>query len=141
MLVEPSSSSLLEAVSVAIREKVGTVDAMEFHQRVKKMYSWDRVARQTEQVYQYALAQDRLTLLQRLERYRTTGPVIGIIACLVALMVQLLSAIMDWLQPISTIDVVPDLMLLKSSSTSTAASCSCPTDETTPNDHSSTQRA
>jgi phosphatidylinositol glycan class A protein len=132
MLVEPSSSSLVEAVSVALREKVGTVDAMEFHQRVKKMYSWDRVARQTEQVYQHALAQDRLKFLQRIERYRTTGPVIGIIACLVALTVQLLSAIMDWLQPISTIDIVPDLILPKYS-TPTTASCSCTTNEATPN--------
>jgi phosphatidylinositol glycan class A protein len=136
MLVEPSSSALVEAVSVALREKVGTVDAMEFHQRVKKMYSWDRVARQTEQLYHHALGQERLTFLQRIERYRTTGPVIGILACLVALMVQLLSAIMDWLQPISTIDIVPDLILLKSSAP-TMASCSCTTDEATSDGHSS----
>jgi phosphatidylinositol glycan class A protein len=131
-LVEPSSSSLVEAVSVALREKVGTIDAMAFHQRVKKMYSWDRVARQTEDVYQRVLAQDRLTFLLRMERYLTVGPVMGIIACLVALMVQLLSVIIDWLQPISIIDIVPDLMLLKPT-VQKKESCSNNTEEATQN--------
>ena len=50
-MIAANSKALVEAVSIALREKVGKVDVMDFHRRIQTMYSWDRVARQTERVY------------------------------------------------------------------------------------------
>mmetsp|Transcript_26994 Transcript_26994/g.38701 ORF Transcript_26994/g.38701 Transcript_26994/m.38701 type:complete len:469 (+) Transcript_26994:51-1457(+) len=111
MLVEPNSKALVEAVSIALREKVGRVDAMDFHRRIQTMYSWDRVARQTERVYRRALVQERYTLRQRLELYSSIGQISGVVACLVALTVHFLSILLEWWQPQSTIDIAPDLMI------------------------------
>ena len=111
LLVEPNSKALVEAVSMALREKVGTIDATDFHRRIQTMYSWDRVARQTERVYRRAFVQERYTLCQRLELYSSIGPISGVVACLVALLVHFLSILLEWWQPQSTIDIAPDLMI------------------------------
>jgi phosphatidylinositol N-acetylglucosaminyltransferase subunit A len=107
---------------------VKVVDPWQAHNRVKEMYSWQRVADETIAVY------DRITsttsneeeeeeeeekhnintasrLLQRLGHYYTSvgGGFSGLVVCFLAVTLQLWLYIVEWLQPQSTIEVVPDL--------------------------------
>jgi phosphatidylinositol N-acetylglucosaminyltransferase subunit A len=104
------------------------IDPWQAHNRVKEMYSWQRVADETIAVY------DRITsvfnegeendnnnnnkkknagsrLLQRLDHYYTSvgGGFSGLVVCFLAVTLQLWLHVVEWLQPQSTIEVVPDL--------------------------------
>lgn len=129
LMSEPSVTALVEKLELAIRNKIivtieknkdGTCrrekidlafDPLDFHNRIGKMYSWNRVAIKTIQVYEHVLRKPRLTLLERLNRYKSVGPVAGYVACLIAISLHFFSIFVDYWQPRSLIDVVPDLPL------------------------------
>ena len=123
----PSVAELTKVLARAIREKIHvqefddedgryskgdvrtTNDPIESHKRISKMYSWDRVASRTIQVYEQVLEKERFTFLQRLARYKTVGPLAGYVVCMIAVSLHFLLTIVEWWQPRDQIDVVPDL--------------------------------
>jgi len=117
MLAKPTTVDLSKVLSEAIYEKLGkdgtniTFDSYEFHSRISQMYSWDQVATQTVEVYQHVLAKDRLSFLQRLARYKSTGPIAGYFTCFIAISLHFLVKIVEYYQPRVDIDVVPDVTL------------------------------
>lgn len=108
-LADPSVESLVEGLATAISEKIDKVDPFEFHQRVREMYSWQRVAKETILVYDEVLKKPRLTFLQRLARYKTVGGVAGYVVCALAIILRSVVSLVEWWQPRNIIDVVPDI--------------------------------
>ena len=128
LMAEPSVMSLVGKLEMAIRSKIivkiekgqdGTCtekidlafDPLDFHERIGKMYSWNREATKTIQVYEQVLNKPRLTLLERLDRYKSVGPVAGYVASLIAISLHFFARFVDYRQPRSLIDVVTDLPL------------------------------
>jgi len=112
-LSEPNVSSLVQNLSRVIDENITTqVNPFDFHNRVKQMYSWRRVARDTVTIYNHVLyKQPRLTFLERLNRYVTVGSVAGLVACILAVTLHFYVMLVEWMQPRENIDVVPDIGL------------------------------
>ncbi|KAL7538288.1 hypothetical protein ACHAXR_008450 [Thalassiosira sp. AJA248-18] len=108
-LADPDVDSLVKGLSCAISEKIENRDPFEFHQRVKGMYSWERVARETALVYDEVSKKPRLTFLQRLARYKTVGGIAGYIVCILAITLHFVVSLVKWWQPCDNIDVVPDM--------------------------------
>lgn len=111
-LSEPNIDSLVEGLSIAITEKIEPVNLHEFHQRVKEIYSWHRVARETELVYSNVFEKPRLSFLQRLARYKKVGGVAGYVACILAITLHFAVSLVEWWQPVDLIDVIPDMCLV-----------------------------
>lgn len=114
-LADPNVDSLVEGLTHAILERIETVDPFEFHQRVKEMYSWERVAKETCLVYDEVLSKPRLTFLQRLARYKTVGWIAGYVICLLAITQHFVALFVEWCQPQRRIDVVPDICIQEDS--------------------------
>ncbi len=115
-LAEPNVKEMTSALDSAILEKVGcdgglAFDPIEFHERIRDMYSWDRVASKTVMVYKQVLEKERLTFLQRLARYKSAGPFAGYVACLLSVTLHFIVMIVEWWQPHELIEVVPDLIV------------------------------
>jgi phosphatidylinositol glycan class A protein len=113
MLAKPTTIDLSKVLSKAIREKLGrdggsgiTFNSNDFHSRISQMYSWEQVATQTVEVYRQVLAKERLSFLQRLARYKSTGPIAGYVTCFIAVSLHFLVKIVEFCQPRSEIDVV-----------------------------------
>ena len=117
-LADPNVKTLTLALSTAINEKIGcdggiSFNPLDFHERIRDLYSWDRVAIKTVSVYRQVLETKRLTFLQRLARYKSVGPFAGYVACLLSITLHFIVIIVEWLQPRELIDVVPDLIIPK----------------------------
>lgn len=112
VLCDPNVQALVEGVQKAVKrqESDNAVDPMEAHRRIEKMYSWHRVAKQTVQVYDQVVTEPPKALVDRLACYRSLGGFSGIVACILAVYIELWIRFVVWLQPQSSIDVVPDLM-------------------------------
>lgn len=120
-LSKPNIDELCNVVEKAINEKIecrhdeikfhSSYIPIEAHERINRLYSWDRVASRTVKVYEAVLQKKRLTLEQRLVRYRSVGPFSGYIVCIIALSLHFYLKFLEWLQPAEQIDVVPDLEL------------------------------
>ena len=108
-LAEPDVDSLVKGLSNAISGKIKKVDPFAFHQRVRDMYSWERVAKETVQVYDEVLAKPRLSFLQRLARYKTVGGIAGYVVCILAITLHFVVSLIEWWQPRHLIDKVPDI--------------------------------
>ncbi|KAL3803709.1 hypothetical protein HJC23_003763 [Cyclotella cryptica] len=76
---DPNVDSLVESLSCAISGKIDSTDLFEFHRRVSQMYSWQRVAGETVMVYDKMIARPRLSLSQRLVRYKTVRHLAGFV--------------------------------------------------------------
>lgn len=93
------------------------------------MYSWATVAARTERVYDRVMDADDRSLFERMARqvHRThcpstpdrhvtrfldLGPFFGPILCIITAVQGIFLALLDWLQPRDTIDIVPDVPAL-----------------------------
>jgi phosphatidylinositol glycan class A protein len=76
---DPNVDSLVESLSCAISGKIDSTNPFEFHRRVSQMYSWQRVAGETVTVYDRVIARPRLSLSQRLVRYKTVRHLAGFV--------------------------------------------------------------
>lgn len=65
-LVAPSKESVLEGIRAGI-QKMGAHEKRDFHLQIREMYSWDKVARRTEMVYN-AFRGERLPEKEALRR-------------------------------------------------------------------------
>ncbi len=108
-LADPDVGSLVKGLSTVISERLESINPFEFHRRVKFMYSWERVARETIIVYDEILTEPRLSLLQRLVRYKSVGGIAGYIVCILAITLHFVVSIVEWWQPRHFIDIVPDI--------------------------------
>jgi len=108
-LADPNVDSLVKELSRAVSEKNENANPFKFHQRVREMYSWERVARETILVYDRVLMKPRLIFLQRLARYKTVGGIAGYVACILAITLHFVVSLVEWWQPRDLIDVVPDI--------------------------------
>jgi phosphatidylinositol glycan class A protein len=106
LLAEPEPSSIINAMEEALR-KVGDVSPWDFHDNVRRFYSWDWVAARTERVYDRIMELPRLSLYDRLLCYASVGKVYGIICMCFAVIDWLLLAVLDWWMPVSSIDIAP----------------------------------
>jgi phosphatidylinositol N-acetylglucosaminyltransferase subunit A len=112
VLCDPTVDALVDGLHQAIQRQEGNgrVDPWEAHRRIEKMYSWHRVAVETEQTYDRIIHDKPKSFMQRLERYQRLGGISGIVACALALYIELWIRFVKWLQPDSSIDIVPDLV-------------------------------
>lgn len=119
ILSKPNVPALVQNLQRAIARCQGgdeqqnkLLDPFEAHERVKQMYSWKRVATETVEVYDRVLLQQpKRSFLDRLACYQSLGGMSGVIACLLAVTVQLWLHFIEWWQPSKYIDVVPDLAI------------------------------
>ena len=80
-------------------------DTSKFHDAVAKMYSWNDIARRTENVYN-SLDLDKLneSLLHRLQRYYCCGIIAGKLYALCVIVDIFIFVILEWLYPADHID-------------------------------------
>jgi hypothetical protein len=52
----------------------------------------------------------RLTYMERLECYKSLGGFAGLVACLLAMILEMWVSLVEWWLPREDIDVVPDLI-------------------------------
>jgi len=122
VLCDPNAEALVQGVRNAIerqQQKPGEsssssllppLDPWDAHRRIERMYSWHRVAVQTVQVYDRIIQDKPLTFLQRLRRYQSLGGFSGMVVCALVLYIELWIRFVQWMQPLSSIDVVRDLV-------------------------------
>jgi len=112
LLAPPNVPAIVENVKQAVKRQTNSetaVDPWGNHERLKKMYSWHRVAQQTSKVYDTIMHQERRSLSDRLECYGSLGGFAGLVAMMAAITVELWLRFLCWLQPAELIDRVPDL--------------------------------
>ncbi|GHJ86049.1 hypothetical protein NliqN6_2451 [Naganishia liquefaciens] len=78
------------------------------HERLKNMYSWATVATRTERVYDRVMEAEDRSLFERMARLLDLGPFFGPILCIITAVQGIFLAVLDWLQPRDTIDLVPE---------------------------------
>jgi phosphatidylinositol glycan class A protein len=112
VLCNPNVNDLVEGLHQAIDRQMGDnpVDPTDAHKRIERMYSWHRVAVQTMKTYDRIIEEPSKTFLQRLACYKRLGGFSGIVACILALYIELWIRFVEWVQPSHCIDVVPDLI-------------------------------
>ena len=119
LLADPDVDSLVAQLKVAIlriqneqlfNTNINHRRQHEFHRRVSEMYSWDRVANETIQLYDHIMQQDnKKQLWDRLQRYNSVGSIIGLFAYFLIITLEFWLSFVEWWQPKESIDVVPDL--------------------------------
>ena len=116
LLADPNVPDMVHCVIKAIeRQKQTPVDRWQTHERIKSMYSWERVAIETEQVYDYVRTCPRKSFRHRLSCYRMSlGGFSGYAVCFLAFIVEAWYKCVEWYQPPHQIDCVPDLVLATS---------------------------
>jgi phosphatidylinositol glycan class A protein len=110
VFARPEEDDLVSATSSAIDAlRLGRVRTDQFHDQVKKMYSWTNIASRTEHVYDHISATDSLPLLERLKKYYGCGVFAGKLFCVLVAIDFLLLLTLEYLQPTETIDVCKTL--------------------------------
>lgn len=112
VLCNPNVNSLVDGLVKAVKrqESDQAVDPTQAHERIERMYSWHRVAKQTVQVYDRVAAEPSKTFAQRLACFQSLGGMSGFVAGILLVIVELWVQFVMWARPKSSIDVVPDLI-------------------------------
>lgn len=125
-LAPPSVPALVEQLTQAVAQQQGphALNAWQVHERIQSMYSWSRVAAETIHVYdEISLKDDNdgdqgHSLQSRVSRYyhALDGGLAGMVVALLAIILSGWLRIVEWWQPRSQIDVVPDVWAKTSTS-------------------------
>lgn len=107
---EPNVDALVDAVIEAVLLS-GRVDPVEFHSRVRTMYSWIDVTKRVETVYNHVAILKRPKLITRLLRYMTVGPFTGVLVCILVVLMHFLRLLLEYIWPAGSIEVSPDIVL------------------------------
>jgi phosphatidylinositol glycan class A protein len=99
VLAEPDPDDMVRAIEKAI-SILPTINPEEMHNRMKKLYSWQDVAKRTEIVYDRALKCSNRSLLERLMRFLSCGAWAGKLFCMVMILDYLLWRLLQLLQVI-----------------------------------------
>jgi phosphatidylinositol N-acetylglucosaminyltransferase subunit A len=112
VLCSPTVNALTDGLQQAIVRQVGSnaVDPHDAHRRIERMYSWHRVALQNIQTYDQIIQQTPKTFWERLSCYQRLGGLSGIVACILAIYIEVWIQFVMWMQPMESIDVIPDLV-------------------------------
>ncbi|CUM64320.1 uncharacterized protein PRCAT00001920001 [Priceomyces carsonii] len=103
---DPDEDSLVTATLKAIHLiETGQIDNSKFHEQVAKMYSWENIARRTENVYR-SLNLETLNqpLIKRLQKYYCCGIIAGKFFVLCVIVDIFVNVILEWLYPRNHID-------------------------------------
>lgn len=98
------ASDLLRKVGEAL-PRIPDIDSLDFHERVKSMYSWEEVAERTERVYERIYKQPQLPLIERFRRYYGCGPFAGKLFVLVVALGYILWQLLEYHRPRADIDI------------------------------------
>ncbi|GAX09600.1 phosphatidylinositol glycan, class A [Fistulifera solaris] len=109
MLSDPTVESMVTCVREAVQADRTDAVAHIQHQRIRDVYTWERVAEETILVYKKVLCQHRRGFLERMSCYQSLNGITGFVVCCLALIVEIWVRIVEWWQPIHQIDRVPDL--------------------------------
>lgn len=110
LLSEPNLPSMVNVLARAVElQPEWPIDPWCFHERIQKMFSWQRVALETELVYNSIMVSPRITFSERMICYQSIGGLSGYIACFLALTIEFWYRFVEWWQPCHKMDVVPDL--------------------------------
>lgn len=113
-LADPRADALTEALSDAIDNLQTTeADPQDIHEQVREMYSWHKVAKRTEKVYEAALKCPNLSLMERIRVYMTIGPVAGLACVLMTVFDYGWWRLLEWLQPRDSIEIASDFPILR----------------------------
>lgn len=107
LLPQPNVPDIVENLKLAVSRQASqetAVDPWKNHKRLKRMYSWHRVAEQTVEVYDRIMQQNRRSLIDRLACYRSLGGFAGLVACLLCLTLELWLSFVAWWQPAELVD-------------------------------------
>lgn len=107
LLADPDALSLIERVEEAIA-LAPHVRPWDFHEAVKRYYSWDTIAERTERVYDRLMARRPLTPRERMLKYFSVGFVFGWICLLYSVLGWLLLCFLEWWRPAAEIEIAPD---------------------------------
>lgn len=102
----PDESSLVKATSNAINlMQSDMIDTSKFHQEVTEMYSWENIAKRTENVYNL-LYTKRINkgIIARLQKYYCCGLIAGKLFVLCVLVDIFILLLLDWFYPAENID-------------------------------------
>jgi len=112
LLADPDPLSLIEKVEEAITT-VPSVRPWDFHDSVRRFYSWDAIAERTEKVYDRLMSRQPLTPPQRMQKYFSVGYVFGWICMLMAVLDWLLLNYLELVRPASEIEIAPNFPVKK----------------------------
>lgn len=102
-LAEPEPASILGALEEALA-KVPFIAPWEFHENVRRFYSWDWVAERTEKVYERVVTLPRPSMHTRLLEFSAVGKIYGIVCMALAALDWLFLQVLEFLVPPSDID-------------------------------------
>jgi phosphatidylinositol N-acetylglucosaminyltransferase subunit A len=132
LLAKPNVPDMVECVVKAIeRQAKSPIDRWKTHERVKAMYSWQRVAIETEQVYDFVRSCPGKSFNERLLCYRRSlSGITYYVVCFLACIVESWYRCVAWYQPRDRIDIVPDLKLASNIESTNTPIVNCDARET-----------
>lgn len=107
MLCEPDVDTLSRTIIAAIPTALA-IDPAKQHERVRRMYDWRDVCTRTLDVYDAISRKPIPSIIKRLRRYQTAGPIAGVLFCFVAAALSLLVHILEYFDPKDSIDRAMD---------------------------------
>lgn len=102
----PDESSLVKAISNAIKlVQSDMIDTSKFHEEVTEMYSWENIAKRTENVYGLLYTKPiNKGIIARLRKYYCCGLIAGKLFVLCVLVDIFILLLLDWFYPAENID-------------------------------------
>jgi phosphatidylinositol glycan class A protein len=111
LLAEPNPDDVISQLEGAVEHvQAGMVDKHQFHERMKRMYSWEDITRRTERVYAEVVARGADGMVKRLRRLYRTGSWYGKILCCVAVCDALIMKVLQAVMPEREMDEAPSVV-------------------------------
>ncbi|EDL42422.1 phosphatidyl inositol glycan, class A [Plasmodium vivax India VII] len=98
ILAKPNHLDLCAAVDSAL-ERLKHVDSQAFHERLTKMYSWEKVAEKTEKVYMDVLSYANPTILSRIKKIYDINTVFSKVYIFIIMLSYISCRLLEWLKP------------------------------------------
>jgi len=106
-LAHPRADDMIDALSKAI-ENACTHDPWKFHEQIKSIYQWSKVAEKTEKVYLKVLKDSPLPISRRLQVYYNISNWFGKVFCIFTLYVYALFCVLEYFWPRGKISIAKD---------------------------------
>jgi phosphatidylinositol glycan class A protein len=108
-LAEPSVSALVHELDIAINKCItkSYLPPQMLHDTVKKLYTWQNVARRTEKVYDAVIKEKEVSFEGRIVEYLQTGRVAGKVFIFIAAMNYLFLLLLNLWYPERNIERAP----------------------------------